>query len=129
MGNSEYQFEEFCSFKGKFSSKISVVKTGGFGFSAGFFNKNNLVGSSGIKIYFDKSKFAVAFKVLKNNEEGMIKIKGKGEKGAYIPARSFLGKYNIDPIKYSGKYDPKEILDENLGRIFVIDLKEKQYKD
>ena len=120
-----YNFEEFTSFKGKFSSKISLGKIGGFGFSSGFFHRNNLKGSVGLKLFYDKDKKAVGFKFLDSPEEGMVKLKPR-QTGGYISAISFLGKYNIDPHKYAGRYDPKEIADEKLGKIFIIELKERK---
>ena len=125
MGNNGYNFEEFTSFGSKFSSKISLGGTGGFGFSSGFYNRYNLKDSSALKLFYDKSKMAVGFKFLKSVESGSVKLKPRAT-GGYVAARSFLGKYGIDPVKYAGRYDPQEVMDENLGKVYVIELKEKK---
>jgi len=122
MGNNEYSFEEFTSFGSKFSSKISLGKSGGFGFSSGFYNRYNLKGSVALKIFYDKAKMAVGFKFLKSREDGSVKLKPR-QTGGYVGIRSFLGKYGIDPIEYSGRYDPKEVMDDNFGKVYVIELK------
>ncbi len=125
MNDDTYNFEEFTSFGSKFSPKISLGGSGGFGFSSGFYNLYNLKGSTALKMYFDKEKMAVGFKFLKDPESGSAKLKER-ETGGYIAARSFLGKYGIDPKKYRSRYDPKEVQHETLGRIFVIELKENK---
>ena len=125
MNNNEYKFEEFTSFGSKFSPKISLGATGGFGFSSGFYNRYNLKDSVALKLFYDKSKMAVGFKFLKDIETGSVKLKPR-ETGGYVAARSFLGKYGIDPARYAGRYDPQEIMDDNLGKVYVIELKEKQ---
>jgi len=125
MGNNGYNFEEFTSFGSKFSSRISLGTSGGFGFSSGFYNRYNLKDSVALKLFYDKDKMAVAFKFLKSVENGSVKLKQR-EIGGYVAARSFLGKYGIDCIKYAGRYDPKEVMDDNLGKMYVIELKEKK---
>lgn len=123
-----YQFEQFTEIKGKFSSKISLGKSGGFGFSTGFVEKNNLREYRGFQLFFDRSHKAVAFKFLKDtaDKKGVIRLKIRDKSGGFATSRSFLGKYSIDPKKYSGKYDPKLINDETHGKLFVIELKETQ---
>ncbi|HOB89743.1 MAG TPA: hypothetical protein PKG74_00210 [Candidatus Colwellbacteria bacterium] len=125
VDNNEYNFEEFTSFRGKFSPKISLGTTGGFGFSSGFYNRYNLKDSVALKLFYDKSKMAIGFKFLKNTEDGAMKLKPR-ETGGYVAARSFLSKYGIEPGRYAGRYDPKEIMDDNIGKIYVIELEEKK---
>lgn len=124
---SEYNFEEFKEAGGRFKPIISLGEKSGFGLSAGFTHSYDLKGVIGAKLYYDQNKRAVAFKFIKSKEEGMINVKLR-EKGGYIGAQSFLGKYKIDQRKYAGRYEPKEITDDNLGKIFVIELTEKDEK-
>lgn len=121
---NNYNFEEFTSFKGKFAAKISLVKTGGFGFSSGFYNRYELKNHKALKLFFDKQNMAVAFKFLKEEEPGSVKLKERKDTGGYVSAISFLNKYGIDAEKYAGRYEPKEVMDENLGKIYVVDLQE-----
>lgn len=126
---SEYNFSEFKDAGGRFKSIISLGEKSGFGLSSGFTNAYELKGVIGVKMYFDQSKMAVAFKFLKSKEDGMLSVKLRDEnKGGYIGGQSFIGKFKIDQSKYAGRYTPKEIKDDNLGRIFVIELKENENK-
>ncbi|MDO8593930.1 MAG: hypothetical protein Q7R93_00230 [bacterium] len=124
---SEYNFAEFKDAGGRFKSVISLGKKSGFGLSSGFTNAYDLSGVIGVKMFYDTSKKAVAFKFVKSKEEGMLSVKLR-DKGGYIGGQSFIGKFKIDQNKYAGRYTPKEIKDDNLGRIFVIELKENESK-
>lgn len=126
---NEYSWEEFKEAGGRFKPVISLGKMSGFGLSAGFTRtySEQLKGTVGVKMYYDNVKSAIAFKFLKNREDGSLSVTLR-EKGGYIGARSFLGKYKIDQGKYAGRYIPREVKDDNVGRIFVIDLKEKNAK-
>lgn len=125
MNIDNYQFEEFTDFKGKFDAKITVGKSG-FGFTSGLINKYKLDEFKALKIYFDKSQNAIAFQFFKEHEAGTIKFKKRGGGGGYLGARSFFGKYSIKPEDYAGKYAPKEIKQEQMGTLLVIELKKKQ---
>ncbi len=124
MENNKYKFEQFTSFKGKFSPIISIGRTGGFGFSSGFYNRYKLEDSVALKVFYDKERMAIAFKFSKAKEDDSLKLK-PGSSGIYVPARSFFGKYNINPGKYAGRYTPQELDDNDSERMFVIELKEK----
>jgi hypothetical protein len=127
MNGQGYSFEEFTAKKGRFTSTISLAKSGGFFLSAGFHHKHQIGNYVGVKIFFDKTKFSVGIKLLDKEEEGMFKLKTRpDEKGGFFSAKSFLDAYGIDPQKYHGKYKPKEIEDEKIGKIFVIDLAERK---
>ncbi len=128
MAEAEYNFEEFTSFGSKYTSKISLSSSGGFGFSAGFYHLYDLKGSKSLKLYFDKTKNAIAFKFLNDDSDGAIKLKPR-ETGGYVTAKSFLGQYKISAARYANRYEPKEINDSNLGRIFVIELRDKDAQD
>lgn len=123
MEEKNYNFEEFTGFKSKFSTKISVGKSG-FGFSSGLYNKYSLDNYKALKVFFDKANNAIAFKFYAEPESGTIKLK-KRSGGGYLGGRSFFGKYSIDPTKYANKYEPREIEYGQLGKVLVIDLKEK----
>jgi len=122
---SEYNFEEFKESGGRFKQIISLGEKSGFGLSAGFTHANSkdLVGVTGVKMFYDQEKKAIAFKFVKTKEEGVVSAKLR-DKGGYIGAQSFIGKYKIDQKKYAGRYLPKEVMDDSLGKIYVIELKE-----
>ena len=123
----EYNFEEFKEAGGRFKPIISLGEKSGFGLSAGFTHSYDLTGVIGVKMYYDREKKAIAFKFLKTEESGMLSVKLR-EKGGYIGAQSFVGKYKIDQKKYAGRYTPEERKDDNLGKIFVIKLTEHAEK-
>jgi len=118
-----YNFVQFTSFGSKYTPIISLGETGGFGFSSGFYHRYNLKNNVALELYYDEDSMAVGFRFMDTATENSLKLRPRAT-GGYIGARSFLGKYGIDPKKYSGRYEPKEIQDEKLGRIFVIELKE-----
>lgn len=122
---SEYNFEEYKAVGGRFNPTISLSKTGGFGISAGFMRTYDYKDIVGVKLFYDKEKKAVGFKIFQKNEEGMLKaITRKDEKGvygAYLSAKAFLLKYEIDVEKYAGRYSPKKVENGN-ETIFVIEL-------
>jgi len=121
MGN--FNFIEHKAVGGRFKPVISLGKKTGFGLSSGFTHKYNIADMVGVKMYFDREKNAVAFKFLKNKEDGMLSLKLR-DKGGYIGAKSFLGEFNIEQEKYAGRYIPQEVMDENIGKVFVIVLKD-----
>lgn len=124
---SEYQFTEFTETGGRFKPIISLGEKTGFGLSSGFTHAYNMDGVIGVKLYYDESRSAVAFKFLKQKENGMVNVKLR-EKGGYIAAQAFLGRFKIDQKKYSGRYEPKEVHDDHLGKLYVIELKENNDK-
>lgn len=120
-----YNFKEFKEVGGRFRPIISLGEKSGFGLSSGFTHNYDINGSVGVKLFYDEDKNAVAFKFLKEKEPGMVSLKLR-EKGGYISAQSFIGRFKIDQKKYFGRYVPKEETDENFGSIYVIELKEGQ---
>lgn len=120
MNTNEYNFEQFTEIKGKFSTKISIGKSG-IGIGHGFLTKNGLNESKAIKLYFDRSKLAIGFKFMEAHEEGSIKLKIRG-KGAHIAVASFFGKYGIEPVEYRGRYEPNTV-DTAYGKLYAIQLR------
>lgn len=115
------------------SYMISVMKTGaagksgGFGFLSGFFHKENLNSSAYVSLYYDEKNQTIGFKF--NNDKdypGSFKItKGKGVGSASVFPNSFWSAFEIDVDKWAGRYIPKQNLDENLGKIYYIELKDR----
>jgi len=90
-----------------------------------FFNRYRLKDAIALKLFYDRAKMAVAFKFFNHEESGSVKFKQRKDTGGYVSAISFLNKYGINAKKYAGRYEPKEITDENDERMFVIELKER----
>lgn len=125
MSNDNYKFEEYESVGGRFTPSISLGVVSGFGISAGFTKKYDISKAIGAKLFFDREKTAVGFKFVNEKENGLIKVQFYKAGGAYINAKPFLIKFDIDQKKYAGKYIPKEVELPGQGKVFVIELKEK----
>lgn len=122
-------FEAFISKGGKFVPQIIINKYGGFTLSSGMHHRYGIDKYIGVMIYFDKDGQRIGVKLLDKEETGMFKLKkSENEKGAFFSARSFLGAYNLDPQKISGRYAPEEITDPNFGKMFAIDLNQNKSK-
>lgn len=119
-----FNFKEFKNIGAKLTPIISLGENSGFGISSGFSHKYDMKDIVTTKIYYDDEKKAIAFKFLKEKEKDTVGVKMR-EKGGYINAKSFLKTFKIDQKKYWGRYEPEEIMDENLGKIYVIYLKER----
>ena len=122
---NEYSFEQFNATGGRIIPYISLGESGGFGVSAGLVKKYEIGSVVAVKVFYDKAKNAVAFKFSDKFEDGMLKVKmAPKQGGGHISAKVFLVKYDIDANKFKGKYTPREIEMPNVGKVFVIDLKE-----
>jgi len=124
----DYNFEQFKDFKGKFKSTISLGIGGSFGFSSGFMERHKLNNCHYIKIFYDKDNKVVAFQFFENETEGAVKFRNRG-KGAIFKSSAFLSKYNIDEKEYFGKYEPEEINNETLGKMYIIKIKSNKHNE
>jgi hypothetical protein len=119
-------FEEFNAKGGKFVPQVIINKYGGFTLSSGMHHRYSIDRYEGVKIYYEPESKKVGIKLFEKEDSGMFKLKKReNEKGAFFSARSFFGKYNLDPVKVHGRYSPEEIEDEKFGKMFVIKLQEK----
>jgi hypothetical protein len=131
----------WAAFKGRGSKvgsyEISVMKTGskgkngGFGFLSGFFKKHSLNEFSYVSLFYDEAKKSIGF-IFNNDKDytGAFKLtKGKGGKSgqgsASVFPNSFWSAFNINIAEWAGRYTPKEISDEKLGKVYYIELKNK----
>ncbi len=119
-----FNFTEFRDVGAKLTPIISLGENSGFGISSGFSRKYDVKDVVATKMYYDQEKKVIAFKFLKQKEKGTVSVKMR-EKGGYINAKSFLKTFKIDQKIYCGRYEPEEIMDENLGKIYVIYLKDR----
>ena len=120
-----YNFEEFTEAGGRFRPVISLGAKSGFGLSSGFTSayESDVNGAVGVKLFYDKEKNAVAFQFCKETMPGMVGLKLR-DKGGYISAQSFIGRFRIEQKKYAGRYEPKRESHGTIGTIFVIDLQD-----
>jgi hypothetical protein len=117
-------YELFISSRAQTSEPfISLVKEG-FRLSAGFVRANDVEGAKAVRLYFDRAKHAVGFHFPNGAkpEEGTLRPK-RHAGGLVVRARGFFTSQGIDPTVYGGRYEPKEVKDRQLKRLFVIQLR------
>jgi len=121
----KYNFETFTEAGGRFKPIISLGAKSGFGLSSGFTSAYNsdVKEAKGVKLFYDKNENAIGFQFCKETVPDMIGFKLR-EKGGYIAAQSFIGRFRIDQVKYAGRYEPERVEHDIIGVIFVINLKD-----
>jgi hypothetical protein len=102
---------------------ISLAKEG-FRLSAGFVRKYRLERATAVRLYFDRAKRAVGFHFPTSGQprEGTLKPK-RHAGGLVVRAEGFFRSRGIDPAVYAGRYQPREVKDRLLTRLFVIALR------
>lgn len=127
----KFNFVQFEGVGSKLSSyTISISKNGAFGLNSGFYSAESIKVFSHAMIFYDKTKsvIGIAFTNV-SSKKGSFKIT-HGKNSAYIAARSFFASIiagDKDALtKYAGKYTPQIYNDDKIGKIFYIDLKEKE---
>lgn len=124
---NDYNFEEFKSVGTRYSMFITLGKSERFYLGSSFCRKYDISSMKGVVLMYDKGKNAVGFKFLKEKTDGSIDLKKLQDDSYYINAKAFLGMYDIlPPEKFSGRYEPKEIVQGNGSKVFVIDLVESK---
>lgn len=124
---NQYIIERFTDSNAKYSPLISVDNQGGFNFGAGFINKNSLQKMKGLELFYLKKGggvSAVGFKFAEEISIEAMKLMFRGE-ARYFKSNSFWSKYSLNPENFSDKYEPGEYIDENIGKIYTIELKDK----
>ena len=74
----------------------------------------------------DEKRVGFQFSKEKLGKTSFSLIHSKNKQSGSIVARSFFRTFDIDSKKYQGKYVPKEIEDEEFGKIFIIELTLKE---
>src|SRR5439155_497871 len=102
---------------------ISLVKEG-FRFSTAFIKKYRLERASCVRVYFDRAKGTVGFHFPTgaHPQDETLRLK-RHAGGLVVRAKGFFRSRGIDASKHAGRYDPKEVKDRVLKRLFVIRLK------
>ncbi len=116
---------KFTSLKQRSVDTISITASNTFNFPRKFYDDNQLANFNFVTIYYDKVENSIGFN-FNNNDEEKYKFKiQKNENGfgGFISATSFFKSNNIDVVKFKGRYDP--IIEEvpEIGKLFVIKLK------
>ena len=122
----KFNFEKFVGQNVRSEKRITVTKSYSFGFPQKFYNENKIKDYKYVSLFWDKENMAVGLHFTNDEDEKnkfSIIHSQKGYGGSLV-ARSFFKSYNINPKKYHGRYQWKKIKLENVGTIFVIELKQ-----
>ena len=130
MENLELNLKKFVGFGTKVSRKVSITKAYSFGFPPALYKEYGLETFFFANIYFDDVRRVIGVKFLKEREEGafkLIRYKFDDNKiSASFVARSFFKTYKLNVDQLKGRYEPKVIESEDLGKIILLDLNEKE---
>lgn len=123
---SEYNFKKFVKTGSKLGNySISFNgKSFTFGFSSGFYYKNEIAKYKKVVMFYDDEKKAVAFQFTNEDKaEGAFTIvHGNNKTTGSVTAKSFILENKIDDPKYYGRKTPIEISDDSVGQLVVIQL-------
>lgn len=124
-----YNFRKFLNVNKKTEDKITVTKSSSIGFPKKFYDDNKVADFKYVVLFYDEAQKVVGIQFINDEAEKskftIIRSKASSAGGAII-ARSFFKTYNIDTLKYSGRYEyKKENIEGIVGQVFVIQLKEK----
>ncbi|PIQ93268.1 MAG: hypothetical protein COY75_03875 [Nitrospirae bacterium CG_4_10_14_0_8_um_filter_41_23] len=131
MSEKKYDFVQFEGVGSKLSSyTISISRSGAFGINSGFYNAESIKNYSHVIVFYDKAKKVIGLVFTKTpSKKSSFKIT-HGKNSAYIGARSFFASIiagDKDALtKYADKYTPQTYNDDKIGKMFYIDLKEKE---
>lgn len=121
-------FVKFTALRQRSVNKISITASNTFNFPSKFYSDNKLGRFKYVVLYYDKGRGAIGFNFT-NEDDEKYKFKVQTSKkgyGGFVSATSFFKVNNIDPKTHKGRYEwEKETIPE-IGKLFVIELKEGQ---
>jgi len=124
-----YNFKKFDKRNVRLESRITITRSNSFGFPTKYSEDNNVKQFKYVILFYDKDSKAIGIHFT-NNEEDQNKFSLiKSDKyGASVVARSFFKTNSIDTEKHHGRYSWKIVEVENIGKLFVIELGNKELK-
>lgn len=124
----EYQFEKFQNRNVRLENRITITKSNSIGFPSKFYKDNEIRKYKYVVLFYDKKQKAVGIQFMNDEDEKnkFSVIHSKKGYGGSVVVRSFFKTYDIDPKLYYGRYDWKKYTSEETGKLFVIDLKERE---
>jgi hypothetical protein len=131
MSDKKYDFVQFEGVGTKLSSyTISISRNGAFGINSGFYNAEGIKNYSHVMVFYDKAKKVIGIAFAKiPSKKSSFKIT-HGKNSASIVARSFFASIFAGDKNalntYADKYAPQTYHDDKIGKMFYIDLKEKE---
>ena len=125
----KYNFKEFTKLNVRLEARITITKSNSFGFPTKFSDDNEIKKFNYVVLFYDKDTKAIGIHFT-NDEEKKNKFSIiKYEKyGASVNARSFFMMNSINALEHHGRYQWKVIEIENIGKLYVIELGNKDLK-
>jgi hypothetical protein len=123
-----FEFKKFEQTNIRLENRITITKSNTFGFPTKFSEDNNIKSFKYVVLFYDKKSNAIGIHFTNDEEEknkfSIIKYK---KYGASIIATSFFKLNSIDTKKYHGRYHWKIINYDNVGKLYVIKLNDKNF--
>ena len=120
----KYFFKKFDGVYSRGEAKISLNSDSIIRFTSAFCRSTGISNFKFTVLFFDETNKAIAFKFTNSREEGVLRITGD-RSGMTVAARSFMRANNLTLKNYSGMYDYKEKILPDVGRVYIIELKNK----
>jgi len=90
-----FNFKKFSDPDSSYDAKISIRRTGQFGFNAGAVNKYNLDEYPFVALYYDAAQRVVGIELLKERENGAIEL-NRNPSNYFVRAKNFCDRFGID---------------------------------
>lgn len=123
-----YQFKKVETRNVRSEDRITITTSNSIGFPTKFYQENKVADFKYVVLYYDATSKALGI-LFTNDENEKYKfaiIKSTKGYGGSVVARSFFKAYNIDPKTYHNRYVWEIVDQEGVGKLYVINLKERQ---
>jgi len=123
-----YQFKKVETRNVRSEKRITITKSYTIGFPVKFYQDNKIADFKYVIFYYDEASKVIGIQ-FSNDENEKYKFKiihSKKGFGGSVAVRSFFRSYNIDPVKYHTRYEWKTEDQPGIGKLYVINLKERQ---
>jgi len=125
-----FQFKKVETRNLRSDDRISITTSNSIGITQTFYKDQNIANFKYVVFYYDAAVKALGI-LFTNDENEKFKftiIHSKKGYGASIVVRSFFNNYKIDPKIYHNKYKWQIVDEPGVGKLYVINLQERQNK-
>jgi|SRR3972149_3680579 len=123
-----YQFKKVETRNVRSEDRITITTSNSIGFPTKFYQENKVADFKYVVLYYDETNKAlgISFTNDENEKYKFAIIKSNKGYGGSVVVRSFFKTYNIDPKTYRNRYPWEIVNQEGVGKLYVINLKERQ---
>jgi len=133
MDYSTLNLKKFSNVGSKISRKISITGSYSFGIPPAFYEEHGIKDYSYAVVFYDEQNQVIGVQFTKEKEKDssfkLIPYGSEVKMGASFVARSFFNTHDIDIAQIKGRYDPEEHTFPDIGKVFLIDLKERKKEE